>query len=164
MWPKFLTSCLLQSFSLYHIKWGFKKSCPWTCPRNVDSFWRSSGGVTGLLMRNGQQDSGLCCKKTQGAQQALLFCFHVVSRTSSMLTIQEPLCVLCSEFRAFLWPCCRGCFLRWYFSTEKLKHSCRWVLCVCVCVCVCPRTREQLTVTCSFNWGVGGVALFPFRG
>lgn len=33
-------------------------------------------------MRKGQQDSVLYCKETQGAQQALLFCFHVVSRTN----------------------------------------------------------------------------------
>lgn len=73
VWPRFLTSCLQQSFSLCPIKWGFKKSCPVTCACNADPFWRNSGSVTGFLMRNGQEDSVLYCRETQGAQQALLF-------------------------------------------------------------------------------------------
>lgn len=50
VWPRFLTSCLQQSFSLCHIKWGFKKSCPVTCPCSADPFWKNSGSVTGFLI------------------------------------------------------------------------------------------------------------------
>lgn len=109
VWPRFLTSSHSE---------GFKNICSLACPCNADPFWSSCGGVTGL-MRTGQLDSVFYSKETQGAQQALLFCFHVVSRTNSVLTIQKPLYTLCLEFRAFLCSCVRELFLRYLCSSSR---------------------------------------------